>query len=65
VVMLDGMLGALRAEHMLADAGLAPVPVLRHCSFDVGAPRLQAAGSAFAAAFAGRTAYKMSVGDNL
>jgi hypothetical protein len=55
VVMLDGMLGALRAEHMLADAGLAPVPVLRHCSFDVGAPRLQAAGSAFAAAFAGRT----------
>lgn len=55
VVMLDGMLGALRAEHMLADAGLAPVPVLRHCSFDVGAPRVQAAGMAFAAAFAGRT----------
>jgi hypothetical protein len=55
VVMLDGMLGALRAEHMLADAGLAPVPLLRHCSFDVGAPRLQAAGSAFVAAFAGRT----------
>jgi hypothetical protein len=56
VVMLDGMLGALRAEHMLADAGLAPVPLLRHCSFDVGAPRLQAAGMAFAAAFTDRAA---------
>ena len=51
-VMLDGMLGALRAEHMLAAAGLAGAPALRHCSFDVGAPRLQAAGRAFAAAFA-------------
>lgn len=51
-VMLDGMLGALRAEHMLADAGLAPPPSLRHCTFDVGAPRAQAAGRAFAQAFA-------------
>ena len=51
-VMLDGMLGALRAEHMLADAGLAPPPSLRHCTFDVGAPRAQAAGRAFAEAFA-------------
>jgi hypothetical protein len=55
-VMLDGMLGALRAEHMLADAGLAGRPALRHCTFDVGAPRLQAAGHAFATAFARRTA---------
>ncbi|MBW8899994.1 MAG: peptidase M17 [Massilia sp.] len=51
-VMMDGMLGALRAEHMLADAGLARPPALRHCTFDVGAPRAQAAGAAFAAAFA-------------
>jgi hypothetical protein len=51
-VMLDGMLGALRAEHMLANAGLAGAPLLRHCTFDVGAPRLQAAGRAFAEAFA-------------
>jgi hypothetical protein len=51
-VMLDGMLGALRAEHMLADAGLAPPPSLRPCTFDVGAPRAQAAGRAFAEAFA-------------
>lgn len=51
-VMLDGMLGALRAEHMLAEAGLAAAPVLRHCSFDVGAPRVHAAGAGFAAAFA-------------
>jgi hypothetical protein len=50
-VMLDGMLGALRAEHMLAEAGLADAPALRHCTFDVGAPRLQAAGRAFVAAF--------------
>jgi hypothetical protein len=50
-VMLDGMLGALRAEHMLAEAGLARVPALRHCTFDVGAPRAQAAGRAFAEAF--------------
>ena len=55
-VMLDGMLGALRAEHMLAAAGLAAAPRLRHCTFDVGAPRLQAAGRAFAEAFARRTA---------
>lgn len=52
VVMLDGLLGALRAEHMLAEAGLAGAPALRQCSFDVGAPRLQAAGQAFARAFA-------------
>jgi len=51
-VMLDGMLGALRAEHMLAAAGLTRTPVLRHCTFDVGAPRAQAAGTAFAQAFA-------------
>jgi hypothetical protein len=51
-VMLEGMLGALRAERMLAEAGLARAPALRHCTFDVGAPRLQAAGHAFAAAFA-------------
>jgi hypothetical protein len=55
-VMLDGMLSALRAEHMLADAGLAGRPLLRQCSFDVGLPRLQAAGSAFAASFARLTA---------
>ncbi len=52
MVMLDGMLGALRAEHMLAEAGLAGAPALRRCSFDVGAPRLQAAGLAFQQAFA-------------
>jgi hypothetical protein len=51
-VMLEGMLGALRAERMLAEAGLARAPALRHCTFDVGAPRLQAAGHAFVAAFA-------------
>jgi hypothetical protein len=51
-VMLDGMLGALRAEHMLAQAGLAAAPSLRHCTFDGGAPRAQAAGRAFAEAFA-------------
>jgi hypothetical protein len=50
--MLDGMLGALRAERLLAAAGLIRTPVLRHCTFDVGAPRAQAAGEAFAAAFA-------------
>jgi hypothetical protein len=55
-VMLDGMLGALRAEHMLAAAGLAAAPALRRCSFDVGAPRAQGAGLAFAAAFAQRMA---------
>lgn len=52
VVMLDGMLGALRAEHVLAKAGLAHAPRLRRCSFDVGAPRAQAAARSFAAAFA-------------
>jgi len=51
-MMLDGMLGALHAEHMLAAAGLAAVPVLRHCSFDVGLPRAHTAGLAFSAAFA-------------
>jgi hypothetical protein len=50
-VMLDGMLGALRAEHMLAAAGLANTPPLRQCTFDVGAPRAQAAGKAFVEAF--------------
>ncbi len=56
VVMLDGILGALRAEHMLADAGLVAAPRLARCSFDVGAPRVQAAGRGFAAAFAHLTA---------
>jgi hypothetical protein len=56
VVMLDGMLGALRAEHMLAEAGLAAAPLLRQCSFDVGAPRVDAAGRGFAAAFVRLTA---------
>jgi hypothetical protein len=51
VVMLDGMLDALRAEIMLSAAGLAAAPALRHCSFDVGAPRLEAAGAGFRAAF--------------
>jgi hypothetical protein len=51
-VMVDGMLGALRAEHMLAEAGLAPTSALRHCTFDVGTPRLQTAGRAFVEAFA-------------
>ncbi|SDD74374.1 Cytosol aminopeptidase family, N-terminal domain [Massilia sp. PDC64] len=50
-VMLDGMLGALRAEHMLAQAGLAAAPALRGCTFDVGAPRAEAAGRAFAEVF--------------
>ena len=50
-VMLDGMLGALRAEHILAAAGLANTPPLRRCTFDVGAPRAQAAGKAFVEAF--------------
>jgi hypothetical protein len=51
-VMLDGMLGALRAERLLAETNLARAPLLRRCSFDVGAPRAQAAARAFAAAFA-------------
>lgn len=55
-VMLDGMLGALRAEYMLAEAGLAAAPALRQCSFDVGVPRLQAAGLAFLEAFKRRAA---------
>lgn len=55
-VMLDGMLGALRAEWMLAKAGLADAPVLRVCSFDVGAPRVEGAARGFAAAFAQLTA---------
>jgi hypothetical protein len=50
-VMLDGMLSALRAEYDLAAAGLAPPPALRHCTFDVGAPRVNAAALSFAAAF--------------
>lgn len=50
-VMLDGMLTALQAETTLASLGLAPPPALRHCTFDVGAPRLAHAGVAFSAAF--------------
>lgn len=50
-VMLDGMLSALRAELALAAAGLAPPPSLKHCIFDVGAPRAAAAAQAFGAAF--------------
>jgi len=50
-MMLDGMLGALRAEHALAQAGLAPPPSVQHCTFDVGAPRLHSSGEAFVAAF--------------
>lgn len=50
--LLGGLLDALRTEHLLAEAGLAPPPALRHCSFDVGAPRLAAAAGEFAAAFA-------------
>ncbi|NYE59950.1 hypothetical protein FHW58_001102 [Duganella sp. 1224] len=52
-VMLAGMLGALRTELALAAAGLAVRPVLRQCTFDVGAPRLPGAAEAFAAAFEG------------
>jgi hypothetical protein len=55
-VMLDGMLGALRAGHLLAEARLAGTPALRHCSFDVGAARLQATAAGFATAFARLTA---------
>jgi hypothetical protein len=50
--MLDGMLGALRAEHMLAAAGLARTPALSRGTFDVGAPRAQTAAKGFAQAFA-------------
>jgi len=55
-VMLDGMLGALRAEMLLAEAGLAAAPTLRQCTFDVGAPRAAAAGAGFRAAFGRLTA---------
>ena len=51
-VMLDGMLEALRGKRLLAAAGLAAAPVLRRCTFDVGAPRIDAAARAFVAAFA-------------
>ncbi|OBV38927.1 M17 family peptidase N-terminal domain-containing protein [Janthinobacterium psychrotolerans] len=51
-VMLDGMLGALSADMLLADTGLATAPVLRHCTFDVGAARVESAALAFATAFA-------------
>lgn len=61
-VMLDGMLGALRAGHMLADAGLAAVPTLRSCSFDVGAPRARAAAAGFVEAFARLGAAQQNVG---
>lgn len=54
-VMIEGMLSALRAEHVLAVAGLAPPPSLQHCTFDVGAPRLHSSGQAFAAAFSAFT----------
>ncbi|TYQ03388.1 UNVERIFIED_ORG: cytosol aminopeptidase family protein [Zoogloea ramigera] len=50
-MMMDGMLGALRAEHALATAGLAPPPSVQRCTFDVGAPRLHSSGEAFIAAF--------------
>lgn len=50
-VMLDGMLEALRAKRLLVAAGLAAAPVLRHCTFDVGAPRVEAAARAFVASF--------------
>lgn len=50
-VMLDGMLGALAAEQQLADDGFARPLVLRSCTFDVGAARVEAAALAFAAAF--------------
>ena len=50
-VMLDGMLSALRAERALAAAGLAPPPSIKHCTFDVGAPRLAAAAQQFSHAF--------------
>ena len=56
VVMLDGMLGALRAEILLSEAGLAMAPSLRHCTFDVGAPRAAGAGTGFKAAFERLTA---------
>jgi hypothetical protein len=49
--MMDGMLSALRAEHILAAIGLAPPPTLRECSFNVGAPRAQSAHKGFSEAF--------------
>lgn len=51
-VMLDGMLQAMRGQQLLVAAGLAAAPVLRQCTFDVGAPRVEAAARAFVAAFA-------------
>ncbi|WP_176461036.1 M17 family peptidase N-terminal domain-containing protein [Janthinobacterium sp. PC23-8] len=51
-VMLDGMLGALAADLLLAETGLASEPLLQHCTFDVGAPRIESAALAFQAAFA-------------
>lgn len=57
-VMLDGMLSALQAETDLARLGLAPPPALRHCTFDVGAPRIASAGAAFAAAFEKRGQFR-------
>jgi len=50
-VMLDGMLGALAAEQMLADGGFARPLALRSCTFDVGAARLEGAARAFGEAF--------------
>ena len=50
-VMLDGMLGALAAEFLLAETGLAGKLPLQHCTFDVGAARVESAALAFAAAF--------------
>ena len=50
-MMMEGMLGALHAEHALAAAGLAPPPSVQRCTFDVGAPRLHSSGEAFIAAF--------------
>ena len=50
--MLEGMLDALAAEWLLAETGLAREPLLRHCTFDVGAPRVESAALAFATAFA-------------
>lgn len=50
--MPEVMLGALAAEFLLANTGLAGEPLLRQCTFDVGAPRVESAALAFAAAFA-------------
>jgi hypothetical protein len=53
--MMDGMLGALRAERQLVLAGFAPPVSLQSCTFDVGAPRLHSSGQAFATAFSALT----------